>query len=211
LAVARSVARHATKPAEKAIGVLTLLADEKIVLVAVAGLWAYCHVGRRTRRLRRSSNQMICNSVVAAAVTHLAKRLVDRERPDRKVVGLRRHGIPRSGNRWDSFPSGHAVHVGALAAALDRFVPPRHRPLIWPSAAALAATRILLLAHYLTDVAAGLLLGAVIDRVVAKLARHHALWATPASAERRVAPGPEGRSFGPSTGRAAHVSADARR
>lgn len=111
------------------------------------------------------------NAVIAAALPHLAKRVVDRERPDRKVVGLIRHGVPRSGKRWDSFPSGHAVHVGALASALDRFLPPRWRLLLWPGAAALAATRLVLLAHYLTDVAAGLLLGALIDRGVARLAR----------------------------------------
>src|SRR5216683_5451900 len=42
---------------------------------------------------------------------------------------------------------------------------------IWPSAISLSATRVLLLAHYPSDVAAGLLLGALIDRLVARLAR----------------------------------------
>lgn len=161
--------RRATQPVEKTTRTLTLLADEKVVLVAVAGLWAYCHLRLRTPRARRCSNQMVANALVSAAVPHLAKRLVDRERPDRRVVGVRRHGIPRSGDRWDSFPSGHAVHVGALAAALDRFMPPRYRPVLWPSAAALAASRILLLAHYVTDVAAGLMLGMIIDRIVAAI------------------------------------------
>jgi undecaprenyl-diphosphatase len=169
--VARAVARHAAKPLETATAVLSWIADEKFVLVAVAGAWAYFRFGLRTPRARRCGDQMLCNAVIAAAAPHLVKRLVDRERPDRKVVGLRRHGIPRSGNRWDSFPSGHAVHVGALASALDRFLPSRWRLVLWPSAAALAATRLLLLAHYVTDVAAGLLLGAMIDRLVARLAR----------------------------------------
>ena len=154
---------------EKTAGALTLLADEKILLVGVAGLSAYCHLRLRTPQARRSSNQIVGNAVIAAAVPHVAKRLVDRERPDRRVVGFRRHGIPRSGNRWDLFPSGHAVHVGALAAALDRSMPRHYRPLLWPSAAALAASRVLLLAHYVTDVAAGLVLGIMIDRVVAAI------------------------------------------
>jgi undecaprenyl-diphosphatase len=148
-----------------------LIADEKVVLVAVAGAWLYFRFGLRTKRARRCGNQMVANAVIAAALPHLAKRVVDRERPDRKVVGFIRHGIPRSGERWDSFPSGHAVHVGALASALDRFLPARWRLVLWPSAGALATTRIVLLAHYATDVAAGLLIGAMIDRVVARLAR----------------------------------------
>jgi len=164
------VARHAEKPLEKTTSALSWIADEKIVLVAVAGAWLYFRFALRTPRARRCGNQMASDAVIAAALPHLVKRVVDRERPDRKVVGFIRHGIPRSGNRWDSFPSGHAVHVGALASALGRFLPPRWRLLLWPSAAALAATRLLLLAHYPTDVAAGLLLGAAIDRTIARLA-----------------------------------------
>jgi len=125
----------------------------------------------RSPRAQRCGDQIAGGAAIAAVAPHLVKRLVDRERPDRKVVHLRRHGIPRSRQRWDSFPSGHAVHLGALAGALTRFVPPHYRPLVWPSAISLSATRVLLLAHYPSDVAAGLLLGALIDRLVARLAR----------------------------------------
>lgn len=165
------MARHAEKPLEKTTAVLSWIADEKVMLVAVAGLWVYFRFALRTPQARRCGDQLVSNAVIAAALPHLAKRVVDRERPDRKVVGFIRHGIPRSGKRWDSFPSGHAVHVGALAAALDRFLPRRWRVVLWPGAAALAATRLVLLAHYVTDVAAGLLIGALIDRLVARLGR----------------------------------------
>ena len=171
MAVARAAARHAEKPVERATAALSWIADEKVVLVAVAGAWLYCRWALPTPRARRIADQMALNALISAALPHLAKRLVDRERPDRKVVGLVRHGIPRSGKRWDSFPSGHAVHVGALAAALGRFLTPRWRLVLWPSAAGLAATRLVLLAHYVTDVAAGLFIGATIDRVVARRAR----------------------------------------
>jgi membrane-associated phospholipid phosphatase len=170
LAAARVVARHASAPMERTTRVVTWLADEKIVLAGVAVVFAYCHLALRTPGARRCANQMAVEAAVAAAAPHLLKSWVDRERPDRKVVGLRRHGIPRSGQRWDSFPSGHAVHLGALAAVLDRFAPRRWRPLVWPAATALAATRILLLAHYLSDVAAGLALGVLIDRLVSGVA-----------------------------------------
>jgi hypothetical protein len=78
------------------------------------------------------------------------------ERPDRTRVGARRKDIPKSGKAWDSFPSGHAVHVGALAAAATRMAP-QHASHVRSSALALAGTPILLLAHHLTDVIAGCL------------------------------------------------------
>jgi membrane-associated phospholipid phosphatase len=98
-----------------------------------------------------------------------APNLIDRKRPDRVVVHGRRHGLPRSGNAWDSFPSGHALHLGAIAGSVARFCPHRFRRFVWPSITALAATRILLLAHYLSDVVAGLALGVVLDWVVGRL------------------------------------------
>jgi hypothetical protein len=78
------------------------------------------------------------------------------ERPDRTRVGARRKDIPKSGKAWDSFPSGHAVHVGALAAAATRMAP-QHASHVRSSALALAGTPILLLAHHLTGVIAGCL------------------------------------------------------
>jgi undecaprenyl-diphosphatase len=94
---------------------------------------------------------------------------VRRRRPDRTVVHRKRHGIPRSGNPWDSFPSGHAIHVGALARDLHALSAPALRPLLWPALAGLAASRLLLLAHYPSDVIGGLAIGAAIDGAVARL------------------------------------------
>jgi undecaprenyl-diphosphatase len=74
--------------------------------------------------------------------------------------------VPRLGNAWDSFPSGHAVHLGAIAASAHRLVPKRWRAPLWSALGALAATRIVLLAHYPSDVAAGWGIGALINRVV---------------------------------------------
>src|SRR6185437_4331232 len=120
-----------------------------------AALRRSARAGRRTRHRR----------------THLLERFVDRERPDRRVVHGWRHGIPRSGNKWDSFPSGHAVQLGALATLGCRLAGRRVRPLLWPAALVLAVTRIVLLAHYASDVAAGLLLGALVGRTAAAALR----------------------------------------
>jgi membrane-associated phospholipid phosphatase len=60
------------------------------------------------------------------------KFLVRRRRPDRTIRG-RRNGIPYSGDAWDSFPSGHAIHLGAMAPSAARLVPKSLRQLLWPT------------------------------------------------------------------------------
>ena len=118
---------------------------------------------------RRRADHMLYGAVIASALPHLIKRIVRRRRPDRTVVHRKRHGIPHSGNAWDSFPSGHAIHVGALARTVNEVLPPRLRPLLWPALVGLAASRVLLLARYPSDVAGGLAIGLGIDQAVARL------------------------------------------
>jgi len=110
------------------------------------------------RKFGRTADQILCSMAIAAALPHIIKLVFVRERPDRTRVG----------KAWDSFPSGHAVHVGALVAAATRMAP--HRAgLIWSSALAFVGTRVLLLAHYFTDVIAGSFLGLVTDGIVARV------------------------------------------
>jgi membrane-associated phospholipid phosphatase len=94
---------------------------------------------------------------------HIMKRLINQERPDRLTVEGQLRGIPLSGKSEDAFPSGHALHVGALASAVT-LLPPRYRNVIWGVGAGLVTTRIILLAHWFTDVVAGLALGISIER-----------------------------------------------
>ena len=169
LAVSRLCARAATPGVERVLQVVTWLADEKIVLGATVLFWAYAQVSRQKNETKRRADHLLYCVVLAGALPHVFKRLVDRERPDRVVVRARRHGIPRSGNAWDSFRSGHALHLGAIAGSIADLCPSRFRPLIWPSITTLAATRILLLAHYLSDVVAGLALGVLLDTIICRL------------------------------------------
>jgi membrane-associated phospholipid phosphatase len=61
-------------------------------------------------------------------------------------------------SRYHSFPSGHAATAFALAAALSRAAPGRRR--VWLAVAAgVGASRVVLNAHFLSDVVAGGLLG----------------------------------------------------
>jgi membrane-associated phospholipid phosphatase len=74
-------------------------------------------------------------------------------------------GVPLSGNAKDAFPSGHALHVGAFASAAT-LLPPKYRNAIWTAGAILVTTRIVLLAHWFTDVLAGLALGVSLERAI---------------------------------------------
>lgn len=84
-------------------------------------------------------------------------------------MGEPRRGVPRSGKPRNAFPSGHAVHIGAIAAALSRWVRPKWRPTVWAVALGLSATRLVVLAHWLTDVAAGLAIGIGLEAALYRL------------------------------------------
>ena len=167
-AVARVSARVANPPFERSLRVVTWLADEKIVLGAVALIWAYANFRDRKSDMAHQADRMLCAVAVAGAMPHVFKKLVARKRPNRVVPHHVDSGIPKSGKAWDSFPSGHAVHLGALAGSLRQLLPPRFRPFVWPGVIALAGTRVMLLAHYVTDVVAGLSLGVLIDKLVGR-------------------------------------------
>jgi membrane-associated phospholipid phosphatase len=156
---------RATPAVEQPLRAMTWLADEKIMLGAVGVFWAATRLSP-SRPLRREADAMLCSVLIAGVVPDVFKYLVRRERPNRALV--RRHDtrIPRQGNAWDSFPSGHAIHLSAIAASAQRLVPRRWRAPLWSGLGALAATRVLLLAHYPSDVVAGWGIGALINRVV---------------------------------------------
>jgi membrane-associated phospholipid phosphatase len=168
LSLARDMFHHAVPALERTVKRVTYLADEKLVVGAAVGFWLVCRFATPDSRERADADQILLGAAVASALPHAVKRLVARERPDRKVVGFIRHGIPRSGKARDSFPSGHAVQLGALAAAGSRMIRSPARFVIWPAALALASTRLVLLAHYLTDVLAGLFLGIAVERLISR-------------------------------------------
>jgi undecaprenyl-diphosphatase len=169
LAIARAAARHANPPLERTLGVVTWLADEHLLLGAAALLWAGTRLTATTPGTRRQADHLACSTVATAVLPHLLKHLVDRLRPDRCVPRLPGRGIPRSGHALNSFPSGHALHLGTLAAALSRWAPPSWRGGVWAGAVALSATRVLLLAHWASDVVAGLAMGAALESAVHRL------------------------------------------
>jgi len=161
IAIANMIAAHTNLPTEKTAEVLTWGADEHLLLALTVGWWFYTRGQPRSRR--RAADHVLLTTLVASAMPHLLKNIFDQERPDRLTVRGHWRGVPLSGNRMDAFPSGHALHVGALASSASR-LPPRQRNAVWLIGAGLVATRILLLAHWTSDVVAGLAIGVVTER-----------------------------------------------
>src|SRR4051812_21446536 len=112
-AVSKHAIKFATRTNEHALRIATWLADERVMCAAAGLLWLTTHLHGSSRR-KAESDRLILNVAIAGALPHLIKRIVNRERPNRSVAHVfPRHGIPRSGKKWDSFPSGHALHLGA--------------------------------------------------------------------------------------------------
>jgi membrane-associated phospholipid phosphatase len=161
--IARAVARNA-KPAPEAIArALTWGADEKILLLLAAAGWIASRGS--SEPLRRAGNHALLVAAAASLLPHGLKLLFDQTRPDRKTVLGHVHGISFSGKRLDAFPSGHALHMGALASAAGT-LPPGPRRAIRAIAVGLSLTRIVVLAHWTSDVVAGFALGAVLERLL---------------------------------------------
>jgi len=164
--VARAVARHASPVVERPSRLLTWAADEHLLLAISAALWLASRDG--DDRARRQADHLVLSVAATAILPHLLKRVIDQERPDRQMIHGRRHGIPRSGKPYDAFPSGHAMHVGAVASAVS-WASPKSAPVAWGLGGLVAATRIVLLAHWTTDVLAGLVMGALVERCLRPL------------------------------------------
>lgn len=163
IAIANEIADHTNPELEATAEALTWGADEHVLLALAAAGWLFAR-GRPAEE-RRAANHILAVSLVTAILPHMLKSTFNQVRPDRLTVRGHRRGIPFSGQARDAFPSGHAVHMGALASAAG-LLPPAPRRLVRVIATALSLTRIALLAHWASDVVAGFTLGIVIERIL---------------------------------------------
>jgi undecaprenyl-diphosphatase len=163
VAIAERVADHASPQVEQLSKILTWGADEHVVCALAAAWWLYCR--QKSPQARTSSNHILLTTVAVSLLPHLLKSIFDQKRPDRVMVRSHLHGVPFSGKAEDAFPSGHAIHVGAMASAAT-VVPSGKRNLVWSLGAGLVLTRIVLLAHWTSDVIAGLAIGAAVERLL---------------------------------------------
>lgn len=104
--------------------------------------------------------------VLAYVISEVIKLVVREDRPCRTAPSLAE--CPPPGD-W-SFPSNHSVIAGASAMAIWAL----HRTLGWVAAVcavAAASSRVIVGVHYVHDVLAGLLLGALVSWGIAVLLR----------------------------------------
>jgi len=160
------IARNTSPLPEEVSSLLTWGADEHVLTALATGWWLWCRGKSPTQR--RASNHILLTTLASVLLPHLLKRQFDQVRPDRRTVRGHLHGIPLSGRALDAFPSGHAVHVGALASAATE-LPPAKRNAVWAVGALLVGTRIFLLAHWASDVIARLAIGVVLERLTRHL------------------------------------------
>jgi membrane-associated phospholipid phosphatase len=163
VAIARAIARDTTPAQEAVARALTWGADEKALLALAAAGWIASR--GRGELLRRAGNHALLVTVAASLLPHGLKILFDQTRPDRRTVIGRVHGISFSGKREDAFPSGHALHMGAVASAAGA-LPVGPRRAIRVLAVGLSLTRVVILAHWASDVVAGFALGAILERLL---------------------------------------------
>ncbi len=164
VAIARAIARDTAPAPEEIARALTWGADEKVLLVLAAVGWLASR-GRVEPPLRRAGNHALLVAVAGSLLPHVLKILFDQTRPDRRTMIGHVHGISFSGKREDAFPSGHALHMGALASAAGALQAGPRRA-IRVLAVGLSLTRIVVLAHWASDVVAGFALGAVLERLL---------------------------------------------
>ena len=111
---------------------------------------------------------------VSGIVADILKPLVGRARP----ALILREGVygfdplTAHGFIWNGMPSGHATTAFALACALT-FLYPRLRLLWFAYALVLAASRVMVDAHYVSDVCAGAFLGWLTVRLFIKYGMIH--------------------------------------
>jgi len=161
--IARTIARR-TKPApEEVARLLTWGADEKLLLALAATGWLATR--GKSEPLRRAGDHALLVTVASALTPHVLKLLFNQTRPDRETVLGHVHGVSLSGRREDAFPSGHALHMGALASAAGSLGPGPRR-MVRALAIGLSLTRIVVMAHWASDVVAGFALGAVMERLL---------------------------------------------
>lgn len=164
--IADFVAANAEPVPEAFARWLSYGADEKLLLALAGSFWIYAQANHSP--VRRSANHLLIVTIVTSAMPHLLKAIFNQRRPDRRTRRGHGRGVPISGKPDDALPSGHAVHMGALASAATS-LPKAQRNLVWGAAVGLALTRIVILAHWASDVVAGFAMGVLTERVLRRL------------------------------------------
>ncbi|CCE97958.1 putative phosphatidic acid phosphatase type 2 [Sinorhizobium fredii HH103] len=126
-------------------------------------------IRQRARTARNLSAYFLLTIGTASALVHGLKFLIGRARPELFADYGAYSLTPFTGDRlFESFPSGHSTAAGAFFGAFA-MLKPELRPLFLILALLIGVSRVIVGAHYPSDVAAGLLLGLWVAMMVAFL------------------------------------------
>ena len=116
-------------------------------------------VAQKAKTARRLSLYFFVTIGSASALVHLIKFAVGRARPE-LFLEYGAHSLTPFAGEWlfESFPSGHSAAVGSFFGAFAMLAP-RFRIAFAFGALTIGVTRVIVGAHYPSDVAAGLLTG----------------------------------------------------
>ncbi len=164
-AVIRFVAEHRTKPIRNLAGIISNYGDWPWLMLYTLPflLWAWW---KKRPGLLRLVATMIVASTLAGAVTNTVRLTTGRTRPNNVKVepgwyGLRHDGKWLLGqNKYSSFPSGHTATAFGFFTVLA-FRRTRGSFLWLVPAVIMAASRVILDAHHLSDVCFGAWLGLI--------------------------------------------------
>lgn len=148
---------------------LSDIGDPIILIAATTVAYAAFRFGDRGRLTANRVLFVLVSSAGASVCTMILKVVFGRSRPelflqDREYVFRFLH----SESGFDSFPSEHAAVAAALAAALSLLVP-AYRQTFVLLMFLLAAGRVLLGVHYVSDVLSGIFIGLAAVRVTGVL------------------------------------------
>ncbi|NTU52630.1 MAG: phosphatase PAP2 family protein [Chlorobiaceae bacterium] len=127
----------------------------------IGGLVVYAWFRKRNREKAKSGLFLFSTVAVSGILADIFKFILGRARPklflQQGIFGFE----PFQGHiehAWTSFPSGHSATALSVALTLSLLFP-RLRPVFIVTAMLVAASRVVLCQHYLSDVAAGSVLG----------------------------------------------------
>jgi membrane-associated phospholipid phosphatase len=151
---------------------ITKLGKSTGYLVGFAALFVFFKFFRRRPIAANRALFLFAAVALSGLTTDLIKPLVGRLRP-KLLFEANLYGFEplRIGYEYNSFPSGHATTVFALAAALSFFFP-RWRLPLFSFAAVAGLSRIIVGSHYLSDVMAGAYVGVMTVFALVLFCRH---------------------------------------
>lgn len=144
----------------KALGVLSEVGDQ-LQMRVLCGSMIAAGLATSNKRMWKAGARMLVAHELATLLKDTIKRRVDRTRPRSAESHRDRKAKPGKDTSKEetSFPSGHSAGATAAAMAFAGEYP-EHRTAALAAAGLVSAAQVPRCAHYLTDVGAGVLIGA---------------------------------------------------